>query len=207
MNLFLAGAAKVASHPAKNITEQKMLDSNLYEMSKQRFNFIVQCQWQSKLFLQKQKQKTTIMRDLLRNVDVSILSENPFTIRRKAAVAKRISRHNPALKSLPQIESTPNKDELKLSTRGNEIDIAPESVFVTQKFPLIVEDQQDAVVATKRSQESNQVPRQGDSDWMWPIHDVRYLRLSEVLCENYPKIVHLQAKRKSINLVPITTGS
>jgi len=206
---FSAGAARVASHPAKNITEQKMLDSSLYEMSKQRFNFIVQCQWQSKLFLQKQKQKTAVMHDLLRNVDVSILSENPFSIKRKTAPAKRPRKRellSLKSKSLPEIASPSKKSDQRLTTRGDEVEIAPENVFVTQKFPLIVEDRSDSD-AIKRSKLGIHETSQDDDDWMWPIHDIRYIRLSEVLCENYPKIVHLQAKQKTANFVALTTGS
>ena len=181
-----------------------MLDSNLYEMSKQRFNFVVQCQWQSKLFLQKQKQKTAVMRDLLRNVDVSILSENPFTLKRKATNTKRPFKRQQSrtTKSFPEI-TTSTKNEPKLPTRGDEIEIAPESVFVTQKFPIIIEGHPESDVI-KRPKQSSLETHQNVNDWMWPLQDIRYQRLSEVLCENYPKVVHLQAKRK--NLVAVTTG-
>uniref|UniRef100_H2Y3K3 Uncharacterized protein n=2 Tax=Ciona intestinalis TaxID=7719 RepID=H2Y3K3_CIOIN len=73
-----AGAART-NQPSKNITEQKMLDSKLYDMSKQRFNFVLQCQWQRKLFIEKQKRKTAVMRDLMKNVDITTTSENPFS--------------------------------------------------------------------------------------------------------------------------------
>ena len=184
-----------------------MLDSNLYEMSKQRFNFIVQCQWQSKLFLQKQKRKTSLMRDLLQNVDVSILSENPFTIRRKIVTtverSKTSRKEQRLLKSrnLPRLAPALKQDHARRAL-GNEMEIATENVFVTQKFPLDVEPSRVETFKTA-IQDRHEEPQEG-ADATWPISDLRYQRLSEVLCENYPKVVHLKAKRKLLSHLAVT---
>ncbi|XP_039265205.1 uncharacterized protein LOC120340885 [Styela clava] len=63
-------SSRVSAQPPKNITEQKMLDAKLFEMSKQRYNFILHSKWQQKVFMEKQKQKTSVMKDLLKNVDL-----------------------------------------------------------------------------------------------------------------------------------------
>ncbi|XP_002731870.1 uncharacterized protein LOC100374665 [Saccoglossus kowalevskii] len=59
-----------------NVTEQRMLESKLYDLSKERYKFIVQVQLQRKAFIDKQQRKTSVMKDLLKGVDVSVQSKS-----------------------------------------------------------------------------------------------------------------------------------
>ena len=54
-----------------NITEQRMLENRLYDLSRERYKFMVQVAWQRKAFLDKQKRKTGMMKDLLKGVDTT----------------------------------------------------------------------------------------------------------------------------------------
>ena len=54
-----------------NITEQRMLENRLYDLSRERYKFMVQVAWQRKAFLDKQKRKTGMMKDLLKGVDMT----------------------------------------------------------------------------------------------------------------------------------------
>ncbi|XP_072043756.1 uncharacterized protein [Amphiura filiformis] len=54
-----------------NVTEQRMLESRLFDLSRERYKFMVQVAWQRKAFLDKQKRKTGMMKDLLKGVDTS----------------------------------------------------------------------------------------------------------------------------------------
>ena len=158
-----------------------MLDAYLYEMSKQRFHFVVQCQWESKLFLQKQKRKTAVMRDLLRNVDTSALFENPFSTKSREAksIQTQIGQKRHRVKSSKSLLNFKQPfDERRSKT------VASETFITSQKQ---TEDFCVLELNKKTSQAKN---------WMWPIHDDRYVKLSEVLCDTYPKVASLQASRK-----------
>ncbi|XP_072168549.1 uncharacterized protein [Diadema setosum] len=62
----------IGSQIKDNITEQRLLESRLLDLSKERYKFIVHVAWQRKAFIDKQKSKTGVMKDLLRNVDTSL---------------------------------------------------------------------------------------------------------------------------------------
>ncbi|CAK8684631.1 unnamed protein product [Clavelina lepadiformis] len=210
-----AAASRMTSQPAKNVTEQKMLDSKLFDMSKQRFNFILQCQWQRKLFLEKQRKKTTVMRDLLRNVDVTIFSENPFSTsktkrrqgtvinndrKKSAQTGSRIKasttipgmRRSPGLKSVDATFVTqrakflPSISESKKSRSERASDDSPADVAFSNFNPKVAADS-DSIVQSA-----------------WPMSDVRYLRLSEALCDNYPKVQHLRSNAKNAFMASTT---
>lgn len=59
----------IGSQVKDNITEQRLLESRLLDLSKERYKFIVHVAWQRKAFMDKQKCKTSVMKDLLRNVE------------------------------------------------------------------------------------------------------------------------------------------
>lgn len=178
-----------------------MLDAQLYEMSKQRFHFVVKCQWQSRLFLQKQQRKTAVMRDLLRNVDKSILTENPFSAHKKAEQ----SRLSPT--KVQRSISSKSVSYIDRSVPGKISKTDSPSAFITQKQPLAEGEsfldnrKLDGLPVINLKREKSK-----DKDWMWPVHDDRYVKLSEVLCDTYPKVVHLQAKRSNLNLLTVNTG-
>ncbi|XP_019644630.1 PREDICTED: uncharacterized protein LOC109485456 isoform X2 [Branchiostoma belcheri] len=60
---------RTAAQPAENYTEQRMLESKLYDLSKERYKFLSQANYQRKAFLDKQQRKTSVMKDLMRKVD------------------------------------------------------------------------------------------------------------------------------------------
>lgn len=88
-------SSRVSAQPPKNVTEQKMLESKLFEMSKQRYNFMLHSKWQQKLFMEKQRQKTAVMKDLLKNVDVSKIKGEKATTLRDNQQRIANSRHFP----------------------------------------------------------------------------------------------------------------
>ena len=61
----------IGSQIKDNITEQRLLESRLFDLSKERYKFMVHVAWQRKAFMDKQKSKTSVMKDLLRKVDVA----------------------------------------------------------------------------------------------------------------------------------------
>ena len=195
---FPAGAAKVASHPPKNITEQKMLDSHLYDMSRQRFNFLVQCQWERKLFLEKQRRKTAVMRDLLRNVDLSDQPDRSFSLNRP--------KKDPLNKS-KRIISIFDKEDLKSKTSFENLGSGSlaADVFVTHNFSRslgpnsvisIGQDENVSHTFTVTSKAERPTKRQ-----VWPLNDLRYTKLNDALCETYPKSVHLQSGSRARTVV------
>ena len=56
-----------------NVTEQRMLDGRLLDLSKERYKYMVQVAWQRKAFIDKQKRKTSMMKDLLTGVDTTMV--------------------------------------------------------------------------------------------------------------------------------------
>ena len=188
----------MSSQPPKNITEQKMLDSHLYDMSRQRFNFIVQCQWERKLFLEKQRRKTAVMRDLLRNVDLSNLPENSIPVARPREMMKtKTSGEN---FSMVDNNSTKSRMRPNLDSTSCNLD-----VFVTHKFSRSLEHHSTHSVSLDENRTRRALTltattvRSGTlapNVRSWPLNDIRYTRLNEVLCENYPKSVHLQSRKK-----------
>ncbi|CAH1273246.1 Hypp5070 [Branchiostoma lanceolatum] len=62
---------RTSAQPAENYTEQRMLESKLYDLSKERYKFLSQANYQRKAFLDKQHRKTSVMKDLMRKVDSS----------------------------------------------------------------------------------------------------------------------------------------
>ncbi|XP_035695669.1 uncharacterized protein LOC118429295 isoform X1 [Branchiostoma floridae] len=62
---------RTSAQPAENYTEQRMLESKLYDLSKERYKFLSQANYQRKAFLDRQHRKTSVMKDLMRKVDSS----------------------------------------------------------------------------------------------------------------------------------------
>lgn len=54
-----------------NVTEQRLLESRLMDLSKERYKFIVQVAWQRKAFIDKQKTKTGQMKELLGGIEAA----------------------------------------------------------------------------------------------------------------------------------------
>ena len=148
------------------------------------------------------------MRDLLQNVDMSILSENPFNVRRKNAEQRKLQKKSQRSKSFPRLGTTRTKlPDIMKEEEEEGAEIMAGNVFVTQKFPSIVNPPQTDNKSPEENLNSQRSRDCSDAlDWMWPISDSRYVRLSEVLCETYPKVEHLQAKRKHLNPIPAATG-
>jgi len=182
-----------------------MLDSRLYDMSKQRFNFILQCQWQRKLFLEKQKRKTAVMRDLLRNVDVTIAKENPFASQK---IEKRRATVIPAARRKPDVMENVQKASTTIpgprDSGSAQFEISP---FVTQKDPYLalLERSRNPSVKSSASEE-NYVLADGQSSTgkstvtkPWPMCDERYIRLSQSLSSNY----NGRSGSKTTNLQPV----
>ncbi|XP_022089443.1 uncharacterized protein LOC110978624 [Acanthaster planci] len=65
------GTAMIGSQLKDNVTEQRMLEGRLLDLSKERYKFIVQVAWQRKAFVDRQKAKTGVMKDLLNGIDTS----------------------------------------------------------------------------------------------------------------------------------------
>ncbi|XP_071797755.1 uncharacterized protein [Asterias amurensis] len=61
----------IGSQLKDNVTEQRMLEGRLMDLSKERYKFIVQVAWQRKAFVDRQKAKTGVMKDLLNGIDTS----------------------------------------------------------------------------------------------------------------------------------------
>nr|XP_054762948.1 uncharacterized protein LOC129269471 [Lytechinus pictus] len=59
----------IGSQIKDNITEQRLFESRLLDLSKERYKFIVHVAWQRKAFMDKQRYKTSVMKDLLQNVE------------------------------------------------------------------------------------------------------------------------------------------
>lgn len=68
-------------------------------MSKQRYNFMLHSKWQQKLFMEKQRQKTAVMKDLLRNVDLSKIKGEKSTTSRDNQQIIAHTRQLPPLKA------------------------------------------------------------------------------------------------------------
>ena len=60
--------ARVAGTIQDNITEERLLQAKLWELSKERYKFISQTEYDKKVFLDRQQKKTSLMKDLLRGV-------------------------------------------------------------------------------------------------------------------------------------------
>lgn len=214
--MFTVGASRPAFQSSKNVTEQKMLDCKLYDMSKQRFNYITQCQWQRKLFLEKQKKKTSIMRDLLRNVDVTVVNENPFS-KNKSRRATVI----PTNRTLP-LALVQEKAATTLPGRRQTSDVIAtpslhgHSVFVTQRENFLPNINEDA--RSSKSNESRFIRAVDDANALpvvganttslltnqshlnrWPMCDSRLTRLSASLSDSYPKYVPLRSLKSKVN--------
>lgn len=150
------------SQPAKNVTEQKMLTAKLYDMSRQRFNFINHCRWQRKLFIEKQKKKTSVMQHLFKNVDTELLNDE---VTKKKKKQQRRSR----------------------TTMTHLVESRQESVMRSNTG--------DGVFITERNHSSGtHLPPIQPITTGTPVNDSRYLRLSQSLCDNYPKMNPLNWK-------------
>ena len=163
-------------------------------MSRQRFSFLVQCQWERKLFLEKQKRKTAVMHDLLRNVDLSGIPENPFiTNRSKKEPVDKKRKLRPLL----------DKDDVNLNANSDQLDSRSlaADVFVTHNFVRskgshsiisAVQDENQTKSCDSRalSWSTNTGKRQ-----TWPLNDLRYTQLNDVLCDTYPKSSHLLSRK------------
>ena len=204
---FTAGAAKVASHPPKNITEQKLLDSYLYDMSRQRFNFIVQCHLEKKLFLEKQKRKTSVMKDLLRNVDLSGFVENPLGLAQSTATG--INQKHESDRKKWNKESQTSDPKISRSRAATVVD----GVLVTHRIPRISDqktevptkpysDSRSIFTSTTKTVQSKNFYSKESKASSSPLNDSRYRKLSEVLSENYPKSSSLHLRKGRAN--PLT---
>jgi len=153
------------SQPAKNVTEQKMLTAKLYDMSRQRFNFMSHCRWQRKLFIEKQKKKTTVMQHLFKNVDSDLLSDEATKKKQKSRPPRRCR----TTMTRP-IESRENPSAMRSTGDG---------VFITEHKPQV-----------------GTLPpiRPVTSSTATLVNDTRFLRLSQSLCDNYPKMTPLNWK-------------
>ncbi|XP_033095286.1 uncharacterized protein LOC117099878 [Anneissia japonica] len=69
-------ALVIGSQIKDNVTEQRMLESRLFDLSKERYKFIVQVAWQRKAFIDRQKQKTSVMKDLLTGIDTTEIQQS-----------------------------------------------------------------------------------------------------------------------------------
>ncbi|CAH1794708.1 unnamed protein product [Owenia fusiformis] len=65
--------ARVSGQLTDNVTEERMLSSKLMELSKERYKFISQSEYEKKVFVDRQQRKTSVMKDLLRGIDVNTL--------------------------------------------------------------------------------------------------------------------------------------
>ncbi|XP_038064320.1 uncharacterized protein LOC119734819 [Patiria miniata] len=73
------GTAMIGSQLKDNVTEQRMLEGRLMDLSKERYKFIVQVAWQRKAFVDRQKAKTGVMKDLLNGIDTSQVASGKGT--------------------------------------------------------------------------------------------------------------------------------
>lgn len=190
-----------------------MLDAKLFEMSKQRYNFILHSKWQQKLFMEKQRQKTTVMKDLLKNVDLSKLNASVVkrtqgklqpsnaNLQNATEADKENLRNKENNEQLPEhIISDPVTKVVTFITEHSESNLygqgvqssdndnptlaVDESAYGTDGLPpiKITNSVVQEVVETRRMQ-TYILPLEG----RWPVRDSRFLKLSEALCENYPK--------------------
>ncbi|XP_064630174.1 uncharacterized protein LOC135489031 [Lineus longissimus] len=62
--------ARQSGQLSDNVTEQRMLQSKIMELSKERYKFMSQNAYERKVFLDRQQRKTNVMKDLLKGIDV-----------------------------------------------------------------------------------------------------------------------------------------
>jgi hypothetical protein len=62
--------ARQSGQLSDNVTEQRMLQSKIMELSKERYKFMSQNAYERKVFLDRQQKKTNVMKDLLKGIDV-----------------------------------------------------------------------------------------------------------------------------------------
>ena len=66
----LAGSMRSAGQLTENVTEARLLQSRIMEMSRDRYKYITQADFNKKFFLNAQQRKTKLMPQLLHGVDV-----------------------------------------------------------------------------------------------------------------------------------------
>lgn len=66
----------IGSQLKDNVTEQRLLESRLMDLSKERYKFIVQVAWQRKAFVDKQKTKAGQMKELLVGIEAAQVQTN-----------------------------------------------------------------------------------------------------------------------------------
>jgi len=81
------GSMRSAGQLTENVTESRMLQSRIMEMSRDRYKYVTQADFSKKFFLNAQQKKTKIMPSLLHGVDV------------EAWLSKKTARHVPQFSS------------------------------------------------------------------------------------------------------------
>lgn len=66
----------IGSQLKDNVTEQRLLESRLMDLSKERYKFIMQVAWQRKAFVDKQKTKAGQMKELLVGIEAAQVQTN-----------------------------------------------------------------------------------------------------------------------------------
>ncbi|XP_070579661.1 uncharacterized protein [Ptychodera flava] len=102
-----------------NITEQRMLEAKLYDLSKERYKFIVQVQLQRKAFIDRQQRKTSVMKDLLRCVDISVRNKSTKLGDKVQAYRDLIDEHYPPKRRFRQRRSESDEDEQQRAPSSN----------------------------------------------------------------------------------------
>ncbi|XP_074649199.1 uncharacterized protein LOC141904509 [Tubulanus polymorphus] len=61
--------ARQSGKLSDNVTEERMLESKILELSKERYKFLMQNHFEKKVFLDKQKRKCSVMTELMKGID------------------------------------------------------------------------------------------------------------------------------------------
>ncbi|XP_013382361.1 uncharacterized protein LOC106153103 [Lingula anatina] len=64
------GFSRHSGQLSDNVTEERMLKSKIMDLSKERYKYMTQSVYDMKQFLDKQKKKSRILQDLLKNIEV-----------------------------------------------------------------------------------------------------------------------------------------
>lgn len=192
---------------AKNVTEAKMLHSALMEISKQRYNFMQQSDWIQKRFLEAQRKKTTVMKDLLKNVNLNQI---------KTISHEKISKNDNAEEDNleKQVPENKNPDDVALPHNSRALSAKTGSTTRASKLYAFVTERGSMHSSSIHSREraNDYIPSVNTEEIhikqrrnsRWPVKDARFLRLHESLSDVYhasPKVALLESTISSVSII------
>ncbi|XP_071964767.1 uncharacterized protein [Antedon mediterranea] len=101
----------IGSQIKDNVTEQRMLESRLFDLSKERYKFIVQVAWQRKAFLDRQKQKTGVMKKLLTGIDTTEIELSSTKKQHSGNIKDRLQQYKELVEKTYPRNAKPERDE------------------------------------------------------------------------------------------------